>query len=405
MSSRTVVFRVSPNDPTRALPWLVNGNPHLDLTRSILKETSTRSTQTWLDHAWNMFAPRPIFDIRRLPIEIRLLLFRQCLLDEYKERSTPALIQALRPDPQLYEEVLEVYYSIKLCSTPRCGERVKTIPQSVMRRATALRVWYRPEYLDERQNQHKRMQCNLFDLPLDPYPSLRGHIRSLYMATDVINHPGTSTMQVLGALVRAVIVHLPALGVLTVEIPHKECSFETATCELVPLPLPYPTFAIDYAAGVIHKWDVRPAEREAWANIAITWDAGPYQNLTWTDCDYWRSIPWKRICLLFTILTVSHKVDFWKTPRYHNIGLGCSRNASTQIWCGDSCCQKFLTMKEENLAFSPDGWPNIKPWREPDILDPRLEEARNEFMAPRYLFTRNWESGNVRSRNGAVIIP
>src|ERR1700709_2617764 len=51
------------------------------------------------------------FRLRDLPIEIRILIFRLCVATP-DNNQTPALIKALRGDPQLYHEALEVYYAI-----------------------------------------------------------------------------------------------------------------------------------------------------------------------------------------------------------------------------------------------------------------------------------------------------
>lgn len=67
--------------------------------------------------------------------------------------------------------------------------------------------------------QYGEILCNLFDLQFDPHPSLRRHIRSLYIATDAPSLQFSGMMQPIVTLVRRAIVHLPGLRKLTIEIP------------------------------------------------------------------------------------------------------------------------------------------------------------------------------------------
>lgn len=137
----TVILSTFPDDPSRRQIFYVypgaarvtfdsNGRP-------------SNPNWSWYPQLKSTFAPLRRFDINDLPVEIRILIFRQYLVQWEPSRFTPPLIKALRPDPQLYHEALDIYYSLKLCSTPRTGERAKAISRSVLRRACSLRVWYR----------------------------------------------------------------------------------------------------------------------------------------------------------------------------------------------------------------------------------------------------------------------
>ncbi|KAF8863706.1 hypothetical protein BDZ45DRAFT_685611 [Acephala macrosclerotiorum] len=379
----TVIVSNFPDDPSRRQMFYTNpGLTHVEFDSN---GRPSNPNWSWLPQLKSTFAPLRIFDIHKLPVEIRILIFRQCILEWEPSRFTPPLIKALRPEPSLYHEALDVYYSFKQCSTPRMGERAKGISPSVLRRACSLRVWYRPEYLDERQLHRRRMQCNLFDLLLPSTPSLRNHIHSLHMATDVINAPGTGAMQSLVVLVKRVIVYLPALRKLTIEIPITECKHGTWTATLI-----CPTFSIDIATGIDHQWDMRMEDRQPWANLAVTWDARHHQTLTWTDCEYWHSILWRHIGLMFTVLTLSQKVGFFATTRHHPLGLGHLRNAPNQIYCGNPSCQSYIILAQESLIFNPCDWPNVRPWMKPDIMDPRLEESMRNYRVPAKFFVRKF---------------
>jgi hypothetical protein len=84
---------------------------------------------------------------RTFPTEIRLLIFHQYLrhylLQERLEGLTPPLIKALRSDPQVYQEALEIFYSLKTCSiSPKNEARIVHLPLSVLRRVVSVKLWY-----------------------------------------------------------------------------------------------------------------------------------------------------------------------------------------------------------------------------------------------------------------------
>jgi hypothetical protein len=53
------------------------------------------------------------FNIRGLPLELRAIIFREDLLEWVNGELTPALIKALRPESPLYQEALNLFYSLK----------------------------------------------------------------------------------------------------------------------------------------------------------------------------------------------------------------------------------------------------------------------------------------------------
>jgi hypothetical protein len=53
--------------------------------------------------------------IRSLPAEIRMQVFSECLVRaRFPPISSPALLAALRPDTELYEEAIEVFHKINV---------------------------------------------------------------------------------------------------------------------------------------------------------------------------------------------------------------------------------------------------------------------------------------------------
>ena len=81
------------------------------------------------------------------PTELRIVIFREYLLhyllQENLEKFTPPLIKALRPEPQLYHEALEIFYSLKLCSiSPHNEAQIVRLPRSVLGRLTFVKLWY-----------------------------------------------------------------------------------------------------------------------------------------------------------------------------------------------------------------------------------------------------------------------
>lgn len=83
------------------------------------------------------------FNLRALPIEIRLLIYRECIKGSADGR-TPTLIRALRSEFELYQEALQVFYSTKQCSIrpPTTSQSQIKISPFAMRKVVSLRVWY-----------------------------------------------------------------------------------------------------------------------------------------------------------------------------------------------------------------------------------------------------------------------
>lgn len=53
------------------------------------------------------------------------------------------IIKALRPDPKLYQEALEIFYSVCTCSiSSNNKDEVMEMPRSVINRATILYLFY-----------------------------------------------------------------------------------------------------------------------------------------------------------------------------------------------------------------------------------------------------------------------
>lgn len=163
-----------------------------------------------------------------------------------------------------------------------------------------------------------------YELPLN-------RIRSLYMATDLLE-PSSQKMRLLAPLVRNILVQFTALHQLTIEIPLAESKLETT-------PFINTLRAITTALRLDYKWTVcSPGSQH---NVAIFWDAGRHGVLTWMDCDFWKSIPWGNIGILFTVLVLSLKICFWPVPNLHSLGLTqTGHTASLKYPCYASSCSK-----------------------------------------------------------------
>lgn len=81
------------------------------------------------------------FRLRDLPVEIRILIFRKCVW-QYHCCKAPALIEALRGNPLLYQEALEVYYAINEFSVTFVNQdRVFSLNSDfVLKRLTSLKL-------------------------------------------------------------------------------------------------------------------------------------------------------------------------------------------------------------------------------------------------------------------------
>lgn len=89
------------------------------------------------------YAPASNFNIRGLPRELRAIIFREDLLEWTNDKLTPPLVQALRPEFQLYQEVLDLFYFLKPCSiTGRNQRSVLSIPRSVLKRVLFVDLHY-----------------------------------------------------------------------------------------------------------------------------------------------------------------------------------------------------------------------------------------------------------------------
>jgi hypothetical protein len=83
------------------------------------------------------------FDLRALPVEIRVLIFRYCLDLVWQDESMPALIAALRGDRQLYHEALEVFYANNILAvSPDTEKRVASMSLAAMRTIERATVFY-----------------------------------------------------------------------------------------------------------------------------------------------------------------------------------------------------------------------------------------------------------------------
>jgi hypothetical protein len=83
------------------------------------------------------------FNLRALPVEIRVLIFRCCPILEWHQDLMPALIVALRGDSQLYHEALEVFYASNiLFVSPSTEKNVGSMSVKAMRTVQNATVHY-----------------------------------------------------------------------------------------------------------------------------------------------------------------------------------------------------------------------------------------------------------------------
>jgi hypothetical protein len=113
----------------------------------IVREVETRSSQLQQSRSKNMSRKSSRksskFNICGPPSELRAITFRQDLLEWTGDNLTPNLIKALRPEPMLYQEVLDIFYSHRIypISERNYGE-VSSIPQAVLKRVLSVDLCY-----------------------------------------------------------------------------------------------------------------------------------------------------------------------------------------------------------------------------------------------------------------------
>jgi hypothetical protein len=90
----------------------------------------------------------PPFNLQGLPAELRALIFKECILavsDGTCNGKTPSIVEALRPVPHLYDEILDIFYSSKstVCVlSDRNRVKASYMPGSTLKKTTSLRIDY-----------------------------------------------------------------------------------------------------------------------------------------------------------------------------------------------------------------------------------------------------------------------
>lgn len=84
------------------------------------------------------------FRIKSLPAELRILIFRHYLLPQECDCiEAAALVRALRPDSEMYAEVLEVFFTVRNFRVSKGNRKsILTAGQEVLRRITTLEIEY-----------------------------------------------------------------------------------------------------------------------------------------------------------------------------------------------------------------------------------------------------------------------
>ncbi|KAG4429564.1 hypothetical protein IFR05_014955 [Cadophora sp. M221] len=150
------------------------------------------------------------------------------------------------------------------------------------------------------------------------------NVQSLYLATNSFYFtrqddkvPARHLSQLVNIVRRCVLV-LPQLSKFTLEMPK-----ETAVLRIIGnRPVEYleiPIRPINDALGFMHQWI--DCDRRPQINVAVVWDAGRSGMLTWTDHQYWKSVPLANMGLFFNTASPSTRSVVRWTKRLSFVGL------------------------------------------------------------------------------------
>jgi len=82
---------------------------------------------------------KDVWDIRALPAEVRIQIWRECfLLGSQVSAEMPSLIVALRPDKQLYDEAIDVFRSTVMLRIR--GPSRRHIPREVLEKVRLVEI-------------------------------------------------------------------------------------------------------------------------------------------------------------------------------------------------------------------------------------------------------------------------
>jgi hypothetical protein len=194
-----------------------------------------------------------------------------------------------------------------------------------------------------------------------PISSLSNHqlcnVRSLNLATDLGSFHAVGDLDQVRFVVREAVLQLPCLSTLTLEVPFSACFYSHRNLDLLAAQrhnphLREPTFSIDKAMGVEHKW--MKVDRPGVPNVTLSWSAEPNNTLTWTDKSFWRDVP--RSSPFMSLLmnqSFLHRLIYREENHTHFFGL------NPRLWfsgCPPSNCVCSRGLILRTARFDPTGW-------------------------------------------------
>ena len=137
------------------------------------------------------------------------------------------------------------------------------------------------------------------------------NVHRICLTTTTTTLPGNEWPTALRNLVKQTIVQLPRLQILTLVVPRPRADERHGSDSRMKERIKWLTTSTDHLIGIEHSQSRRK----------FTWDAGKRRTLTWTDKEYWRSIPWKSVGHSYTNLTLFHNLCFFAPLNLHFMGL------------------------------------------------------------------------------------
>ena len=302
----------------------------------------------------------PPFNLQGLPPELRVFIFRECILaasDEACNGKTPSIVKALRSVPHLYREILDIFYSLNVCVLSyRNRVKASYMPGFALKKAISLRIgygyaqtswyvrcfglWYGKQPSNAewtriawnqntclRRGSHSR---TVFQCPSPPY----------YHSNEK-RSPSKPSKQIrereLVELIRNFVVLLPCLERLVVDVPMDTREMrEMLLSKRRDTRLIRPALLIGEAIGNQHQFGW--TENASNGLYTLTWAAMKGQTLTWTDKQYCDNVPWARFTLpSYSVASLLHRRTFSFNRNLHFLGLNprvmlriCRRKS---CWC------------------------------------------------------------------------
>ncbi|KAE9379396.1 hypothetical protein N431DRAFT_157921 [Stipitochalara longipes BDJ] len=306
------------------------------------------------------------FNFLDLPIEIQILIVREYVLCWPLVGHTPDLIKALRPESEIYQQALFIFYSSRTVSISANNEhRILAMPRALQKRAVSVDLWYGTKL-------RKNSFSFEFNIPTRLLSAFQyANIRTLTLLSTFGDDILELTTKQLLLLVREAIIKLPSLRKLILEVPVSiwHCVYhgqQVETTDLEGL-----LKAINGATGVLHQW----VEAQSEHHVAVSWESEGTQNLAWTDSTYWRNIKWgvalgffpAKIYLGYSF----HILFFGEENGLHFLGLNPRRLLHS---CRDRSCKCSRFCLTRVTILDPKPGLRLRPLNE-SILEEKLPET------------------------------